>query len=55
MRFRMEMDCDGRSPSLSMIRDSILVAVMNVEKYGDALLGVMLGYLTVKQALAQKQ
>ena len=53
VRFRVEMDCDGRVPSLYMMRDSIMVAMMNVEQCGDVLVKVMLGIASVKDVRAK--
>ena len=50
IRFRNPVNCDNFLPSDEIIRRSISVPVAMMERYGDALLGVMMGFIDAKTA-----
>lgn len=50
VRYRNPVNCDECLPSEDIIRRSISTPIAMMEKYGDALLGVMMGFLDAKTA-----
>lgn len=50
IRYRNPVNCDNCMPSDEIIRRSISTPVAMMEKYGDALLGVMMGFVDAKTA-----
>lgn len=50
IRFRMPVNCADAMPSQEVIRHSIYVPALMMDKYGDALLKVMMGFAYAKDA-----
>lgn len=50
IRFRMPVNCTDILPSREVIKHSIYVPALMLEKYGDALLKVMMGFASAKEA-----
>ena len=44
VRFRMAVDCKNCIPNRNVIENSIVIPVLMVQRYGDALLAVMMGF-----------
>ena len=53
VRFRFAVDCDDCLPSREVVKDSILIPALMVEKYGDAIAKVLMGFATAKEAFAE--
>ena len=51
VRFRISVNCDGCLPSRSVVQDSIIIPAMMMEKYGDAILMVMMGFADAETAM----
>ena len=50
IRFRYPVDCDNMLPSQEVIRHSVYRSAMTVKKYGDAIVRVLMGFSTGKEA-----
>jgi hypothetical protein len=50
IRFRYPVDCDGQLPSQQIIRHSIYRPAATLNKYGDAIVAVLMGFATGKEA-----
>lgn len=53
VRFRFAVDCDDCLPSREVVKDSILIPALMMEKYGDAIVKVLMGFATAKEAFAE--
>ena len=51
VRFRMAVDCDDCLPSQAVVKDSIIIPEMMMEKYGDAILMVLMGFSNAENAM----
>ena len=50
IKFRMSVDCDGQLPSQDIIRNSFYRPAATIDKYGDAIVHVLMGFATGKEA-----
>jgi hypothetical protein len=50
IQFRYPVDCDGQLPSQQIIRHSIYRPAATLNKYGDAIVAVLMGFATGKEA-----
>lgn len=50
IRFRNAVDCDGVLPSKEVIEHSIYRSAITVDKYGDAIVQVLMGFATGEEA-----
>ena len=50
IRFRIAVDCEGCIPSLQVVKKSIIVPALMIQKYGDEILNVMLGVKDAESA-----
>ena len=57
VRFRYSVDCDGAVPTSAMVRHSLYRPAMTLDKYGNAIVQVLMGVATAEEAysLAQKK
>lgn len=53
--FRYAVDCDGVLPSQQVIRHSLYRPATTLNKYGDAIIQVLMGFATGEQAYAAAQ
>ena len=52
IRFRYAVDCDGQLPSQQVIRHSLYRPAATFDKYGNAIIQVLMGFATGEQAYA---
>lgn len=50
IRFRYAVDCDNQLPSQEIIEHSLYRSASTLEKYGDAIVQVLMGFATGKEA-----
>ena len=50
IRFRYSVDCDNQLPSQEIIKHSLYRSAATLEKYGDAIVQVLMGFATGKDA-----
>ena len=55
IRFRYAVDCDNNLPSPEVIRHSVYRSAATISKYGDAIIQVMMGFATGKDAYNKAQ
>ena len=55
IRFRVAVDCEDQLPSPAIIRNSIYRSAMTVNKYGNAIVQVLMGFATGKDAYEAAQ
>jgi len=55
IRFRYTVDCDNCPPSQEVIRHSLYRSAATLEKYGDAIIKVLMGFATGDEAYAAAQ
>lgn len=57
VRFRYAVDCDGTVPTSAIIKHSLYRPAMTMDKYGNAIVQVLMGVATGKEAyeMAQKK
>lgn len=55
IRYRNPVNCNDFLPSDEIIRRSISTPIAMMEKYGNALLGVMMGFIDAKTACEQAE
>ncbi len=53
VRFRFSVDCDGAIPSRAVVQDSIVMPALMMEKYGNAILKVMMGFSDAESAFEE--
>ena len=55
IRFRYTVDCDNCPPSQEVIRHSLYRSASTLEKYGDAIIKVLMGFATGEDAYKDAQ
>lgn len=51
IRFKSFVDCEGITPTLDMVRNSIHCPAAMFERYGDGIVGIIFGGMSAKEAV----
>lgn len=50
VRFRYSVDCDGVLPTQAIVKHSLYRSALTMNKYGDAIIKVLMGFATAEEA-----